>query len=146
MKILFLLSSLEPAGSETYCLSLAKAWEGRHDVFWISDALHFGQPYTSMPISRKAVPGGILNTLRVAFFIRKHKIQIVHSHSRRSHWVAAQAAKLTGIGHVTTIHQQLPAHFFSRLFPCLGHAAIAIDEVVAEHTRTHFHIPAESCI
>jgi glycosyltransferase involved in cell wall biosynthesis len=80
----------------------------------------------------------------VAKFIRKHKIQIIHSHSRRAHWVAAQAARLTGIAHVTTIHQQLPVHFFSRMFPCLGDAAIAVDEVVAEHTRSHFSIPSKN--
>ena len=143
MNILFLLSSLEPAGSETYCVALAGAWAGRHNVFWISDALHFEQTYTAMPISGKAFPLGIFNTLRVASYIRKHKIQIIHSHSRRAHWVAAQAAKLTGIAHVTTLHQQLPVHFFSTTFPCLGDAAIAIDEVVAEHTCANFSIPRQ---
>jgi glycosyltransferase involved in cell wall biosynthesis len=138
MKILFLLSCLEPAGSETYCVSLAAAWKGRHEVFWISDRLHSGQTYQAMPISGKAIPSGIINTCRVASFIRKHKIQIVHSHSRRAHWVAAQAARLTGIAHVTTIHQPLPVHLFSKLFPCLGDQTIAIDEVVAGHLRTAF--------
>jgi len=137
MNILFLLSSLEPAGSETYCLSLAKVWEGRHQIFWISDQLHFGQTYRSLPISQKAIPGGIFNTFKVAAFIRKHQIQIIHSHSRRAHWVAAQAAKMTGIRHVTTIHQPLPVHFFSRFFPCLGDATLAIDEVVSEHLVQH---------
>ena len=53
MRILFLLSSLEPAGSETYCLSLAEAWQGKHEIFWISDKLHNGQTYQSWPIHRK---------------------------------------------------------------------------------------------
>src|SRR5437016_11396962 len=110
MKILFLLSSLEPAGSETYCVALANAWQGKHEVFWISDRLHYGQTYQPMPISRKAFPMGIINTWRVASFIRAHRIDIVHSHSRRAHWVAAQAAKLTGIAHVVTVHQPLPMH------------------------------------
>ena len=138
MKILFLLSSLEPAGSETYCLSLAKAWRGKHDIFWISDRLHFGQSYLSLPISAKAFPGGVSNTFRVARFIREQGIQIVHSHSRRSHWVAAQAAAMTRIPHVTTIHQPPPVHVFSKLFPCLGDIAIAIDEVVSDHLQTNF--------
>ena len=58
-------------------------------------------------------------------------------------WVAAQAAKLTGIAHVTTVHQPLPVHFFSKLFPCLGDQTIAIDEAVADHLRRHFGRPAE---
>ena len=138
MRILFLLSCLEPAGSETYCVSLADAWNGKHQVFWISDRLHHGQAYESMPITRKAFPVGIINTARVASYIRTHKIEVIHSHSRRAHWVAAQAAKLTGIAHVTTIHQPLPVHFFSKLFPCLGDETIAIDEVIADHLRRNF--------
>ena len=138
MNILFLLSSLEPAGSETYCLTLARMWQDRHRVFWISDRLHYGQPYTSLPIHEKAIPGGILNTWRVARFIRQNGIDVIHSHSRRAHWVAAQAARLTGIPHVTTIHQPPPVHFFSRIWPCLGDCTIAIDEAVEDHLRTHF--------
>jgi hypothetical protein len=113
VRILFLLSCLEPAGSETYCTALAEAWRGKHEVFWISDRLHNGQSFTPMPIHRKAIPFGLINTWRVASFIRQNRIQIVHSHSRRAHWVGAQAARLTGIAHVTTVHQPLPAHFFS---------------------------------
>ncbi|MFA5975346.1 MAG: glycosyltransferase [Elusimicrobiota bacterium] len=141
MRILFLLSCLEPAGSETYCLSLAEAWQGKHEVFWISDRLHYGQTYTSWPIHQKAFPAGVLNTWRVARFIRRHQIQLIHSHSRRSHWVAAQAAALTGIPHVTTIHQPPPVHLFSRAFPCFGDAALAIDEAVVDHLTQRFHYP-----
>ncbi len=138
MRVLFLLSCLEPAGSEDYCVALEEAWRGKHGVFWISDKLFRGQTYRSLPIHRKAFPFGVLNTLRVAWFMRAHRIDIVHSHSRRAHWVAAQAAALAGIPHVTTIHQPLPVHFFSRLFPCLGDETIAIDEAVADHLRRRF--------
>ena len=143
MKVLFLLSSLEPAGSETYCQSLAEAWQGKHEVFWISDRLHGGQTYQSMPIHRKAFPFGLLNTWRVAAFVRRHGIQVIHSHSRRAHWVGAQAASLAGAAHVTTVHQPLPVHFFSKLFPCLGDQTIDIDEVVAQHVRQRFKRPAD---
>lgn len=139
MKVLFLLSCLEPAGSETYCVSLANAWAGRHEVFWISDKLHYGQSYTSMPIHKKAFPGGLINALRVASFIRKNKIQLIHSHSRRAHWVAAQAAFLTRIPHVTTVHQPPPVHIFSKLFPCLGDISLAIDEAVVDHLVKRFN-------
>ncbi len=138
MNVLFLLSCLEPSGSETYCLSLARTWEGRHDIFWISDRLHYGQTYHSLPISGKAIPEGVLNTGRVITFIRRHKIDLIHSHSRRAHWVAAQAAYWSGIPHVTTVHQPPPVHFFSKLFPCLGDQTIAIDEAVAESLVKHF--------
>lgn len=143
MRILFLLSCLEPAGSETYCLSLEKAWGNRHQVFWISDELHFGQKNNPMPIHMKAIPMGVVNTWRVAKFIQANGIQVVHSHSRRAHWVAAQAAKIAKIPHIATIHQPLPVHFFTRLFPCLGDRTIAIDEVIAEHVRQHFGAPLD---
>ena len=138
MRALFLLSCLEPAGSETYCVSLAKAWKGKHDISWISDRLHFGQAYTSMPIHRKAFPFGVWNTVRVLRFVRERGIELIHSHSRRAHWVAAQAAALARIPHVTTIHQPPPVHLFSKAFPCLGDHTIAIDEAVQEHLEKHF--------
>jgi L-malate glycosyltransferase len=138
MRVLFLLSCLEPAGSETYCVALEKAWAGRHQVFWISDQLHFGQTYTSFPIHQKAFPGGLLNTFRVLRFVKENGIEVIHSHSRRAHWVGAQVAKLAKIPHVTTIHQPPPVHFFSKLFPCLGDHTIAIDEAVQDHLRKHF--------
>src|ERR1700687_3692943 len=96
-----------------------------------------------MPIHGKAFPLGVVNTWRVASFIRTNRIALIHSHSRRAHWVAAQAAKLTGIPHVTTIHQSLPVHFFSKLFPCLGDETIAIDEAIAAHLRRYFGRPAD---
>jgi glycosyltransferase involved in cell wall biosynthesis len=138
LNILFLLSSLEPAGSETYSLSLAHAWQGRHRVFWISDQLHYGQDYLSLPIHQKAFPGGLFNTLRVSRCVRSHGIEIIHSHSRRAHWVAAQVSRLSDVPHVTTIHQPPPVHLFSQLFPCLGDRTIAIDEAVVGHLQAHF--------
>lgn len=141
MKILFLLSSLEPAGSETYCTALADQWGSRHEIHWISDRLHFGQTYTSMPISHKALPWGQWNVVRVAGYVKRHGIQVIHSHSRRAHWTAAQAAFWTGAAHVTTVHQPLPVHIFSRLFPCFGDMTIAIDEAVADHLLRRFHLP-----
>jgi glycosyltransferase involved in cell wall biosynthesis len=138
MRILFLLSSLEPAGSETYCVTLEKAWKGRHEIFWISDRLHYGQVYTSYPIHEKAFPGGVLNTARVLRYVKENRIELIHSHSRRAHWVAAQVATLARIPHVTTIHQPPPVHLFSKLFPCLGDHTIAIDEAVQDHLNRHF--------
>lgn len=87
---------------------------------------------------RKAFPGGVFNTLAVARFVRDHAIQVIHSHSRRAHWVAAQVSAMTQIPHVTTIHQPPPIHSFSRLWPCLGDRTIAIDEVIVEFLQTHF--------
>ncbi len=142
MRLLFLLSSLEPAGSETYCVSLAKAWANKHDIFWISDRLHFNQRYTSLPISAKIFPRGIGNVFNVARFIRANNIQLVHSHSRRAHWVASHAAKLTGIVHVTTVHQPPPIHLFSRLQPCLGDATIAVSEEARDRAVHGFAVPA----
>ncbi len=143
MRILFLLSSLEPAGSETYCVSLARAWQGKHDVFWISDRLHYGQDYLALPISQKAFPGGLRNAWKVARVVRERGIDLIHSHSRRAHWVAAQASFLTKVPYVTTIHQPPPVHLFSRLFPCLGRQTIAIDEAVRDHLMKRLGRPAE---
>ncbi len=140
MRVLFLLSCLEAAGSETYCLSLADTWKSRHDVFWISDQVHYGQKNNPMPIHMKAFPMGVVNTWRVANFIKENKIEIVHSHSRRANWVAAQAASIARIPHVATVHQPMPVHFFSTAFPCLGDETIAIDEAIVDHLKRDFGV------
>jgi glycosyltransferase involved in cell wall biosynthesis len=138
MKILFLLSSLEPAGSETYCVALARAWGGRHDIHWISPQLHFGQTYTSLPIHKKSFPVGYQNVWHVYRYIKNNGIDVIHSHARRAHWVASHAARWAKIPHVTTIHQPPPVHFFSKLSPCLGDHTIAINENVVTHLKRHF--------
>lgn len=143
MRILFLLSCLEPAGSETYCVALERAWKNKHKVFWISDQLHYGQTYESMPIHMKPFPVGYMNVRRVAEFIRANGIQIIHSHSRRANWVAAAAAKKARIPHIATVHQPLPVHFFSKLQPCLGDHTIAIDEAIVDHLQRNFRHPLE---
>jgi glycosyltransferase involved in cell wall biosynthesis len=96
-----------------------------------------------MPIHQKAVPGGVLNTFRVAAFVRRNKIDVIHAHSRRANWVAAQVSALTGRPYVTTIHQLMPVHTFSKLFPCLGDASIAIDEAIGDQLRSEFQVPAD---
>jgi len=73
-----------------------------------------------MPIHRKAFPMGIFKHVASRFLYTRHRIELVHSHSRRAHWVAAQAAKLTGISHVTTIHQRFPCIFSPPFFLALG--------------------------
>lgn len=143
VNILFVLSTLEPAGSETYCVSLAHAWSNKHRIYWISDSLHYGQQNKAMPISAKIFPRGFLNVWQVFQYIREKKISIVHSHSRRSHWVASHAARLARIPHVTTIHQPPPVHFFSKLEPCLGDMTIAVSEEVREHLLKSFPIQPE---
>ena len=70
--------------------------------------------------------------------MRPREEVLIHSHSRRAHWVAAQAAALARIPHVATVHQPLPVHLFSRIFPCLGDHTIAIDEAIHDHLRKHF--------
>ena len=124
-------------------MSLAKAWQGRHDILWISDRLHFGQTYQSMPIHQKAFPGGLINTARVAWAVRRAQIDVIHSHSRRAHWIGAQVSRLTGRPHVTTLHQPQVVHSFSKTFPCLGDHAIAIDEAIAHSLAQTWKMPQE---
>ncbi|MGQ0765370.1 MAG: glycosyltransferase [Gemmatimonadota bacterium] len=140
MKVLFLLSSLEPAGSETYCRSLERAWSGRHDVWWVSDRLFFGQEYLSLPITRKLIPHGLRNIVRLARECRRRRIDVIHAHSRRANTVAAGVSALTGIPYVTSVHLRHPDHLFQRLLPCWGRAALAVCETIRDNLLNVHHV------
>jgi len=88
-----------------------------------------------MPIHRQSLSDGDLNTWRVASYIRAHRIELVHSHSRRSHWVAAQQQNCW--------YFSCPRPFISR-FPCIFSPPFflawgsndRIDEAVADTSTT----------
>jgi len=133
-RVLFLHSGSEVTGSWTYARALQRAWGDLHQVFWINDGLEGAEPPDErLPLRKKLFPQGILNAIKVAEYVKKNRVTVMHSHSRRANMTAAMASAITGIPYVATIHLSTNSHFFSRLWPCAGDRTIAICENIADN-------------
>lgn len=142
MKILFLHSGWELTGALTYARALEAAWRSHHEVYWASDRPFFQNcRYFALPLSRKLIPHGLRNAVAVARIIRRHGIDILHSHSRRANCVAALASCLTGVPYVTTAHLRMKRHAWNRMLGCWGARTLAICESIASHLKTVNGVP-----
>ncbi len=132
-------------------LSHGLAERGHHVVVGASDGpfvrnLPATVPFVSLPIlsassSRKNI-GGILPTLGSLYrTIRRHRIDIVHSHKRYSDALARVASTMAGIPHVSTCHNTFSDY---RGITRFGMVTIACCENVRETLISHFHKPAAS--
>jgi len=147
MKILFLHSGFQWTGAITYARALESVWRGRHEVFWTGDTPFSAlNRYLQLPLSEKLLPKGIQNAFRLARYIRKQGIQLLHAHSRRANCVAALASGLTGVPYVTTSHQRMKPHAWNRMLGCWGGKTIAICESISTHLRQHNRVPDQQII
>ncbi len=71
-------------------------------------------------------------------FIKKNKIDIVHTHTRVAQVLAAASKLWTKVPFVSTIHMFYKRRLGRRLFPCLGNGIIAISDVIREYIVSEF--------
>jgi peptidoglycan/xylan/chitin deacetylase (PgdA/CDA1 family)/UDP-N-acetylglucosamine:LPS N-acetylglucosamine transferase len=136
MRILHLLSQVWVTGAETYAASMADYQiEQGHEVFIISDTFQtpVKAPWFSQPIANRSYLQRWKNIQYVASFIRKHKIEVVHSHSRAASWVAYFACKFTKVPLVSIIHGRQHLHLSTSAFDIYGDKVIAICKNMQEH-------------
>jgi glycosyltransferase involved in cell wall biosynthesis len=87
------------------------------------------------------------NIRPLAELIAKERADLVHARSRAPAWSARAAARRAGVPFVTTFHGTY--NFKSWLkkrynaIMASGDRVIAISEFIAEHVKTHYHVPAE---
>ena len=117
MKILEFITPSNIGGAENYVVNLSKKIaEKGHEIFILSSAgendknpelsvFKFLQnsraPFRIMAMGFKYNP---LTILRIAYFIKKNKFDIIHTHLSKANFVGALAAKLAGIKSVSTAH------------------------------------------
>jgi glycosyltransferase involved in cell wall biosynthesis len=134
VRVLFLHSGTELTGSYTYAKALEKAWDRPGEIYYINDGMAGAvAPAEALPLGKKLFPQGLLNGFKVAQFIRRNRIDIIHSHSRRANMVAAMASQQTGVPYVTTAHLSQRPHLFTRWWPCFGDRTIAICENIQDN-------------
>jgi len=146
MRILHIVISLDMGGLEMVVCALANAQIARgHEVclgvveypgmladrvqagaVWIGDLAHRGRWRTALALAR---------------FVRKHQIEVIHSHDPQPHFYAVLARLLTGVRVIHTKHGRnypdMPRRvFLNRVLAWFTERVVAVSEDVAELART----------
>ncbi|MGF1740821.1 polysaccharide deacetylase family protein [Vibrio profundum] len=149
MNILMALSQLEVTGAEVYATTIGdKLVKRGHQVHYVSDTLtkpHLG-PFHALRFNKRSIPRRFWHVAYLVYLIKKHKIQLVHAHSRASSWSCHIACKLTGTPMVTTVHGRQPVHASRKKFHAMGDKALPVCEAIRDQLINELEVPASSLI
>lgn len=105
-------------------------------------------PQLTLPLASKS-PWIILgNAVRLARFIRDHKVTLVHARSRAPAWSAWLASRWTGVTYITTFHGTygLSGGWFKHYYNSVmvrGPRVIANSLFIRDHIIENYAIPSE---
>ena len=135
MNILMALSQLEVTGAEVYATTVGNELTARgHNVHYVSDTLTkpFKGKYFKLRFNKRSIPRRFWHVAYLVYLIKKHKIQLVHAHSRASSWSCHVACKITGTPMVTTVHGRQPVHTSRKKFHAMGDKALPVCEAIKD--------------
>lgn len=147
MNILMALSQREITGAEVYAVSLSDELIKRgHHVHILSDTLTKSTQATFTPIAfnHRQIWYRLWHIAYVVYVIKRHRIQLVHAHSRASSWICTVACQLTRTPMITTVHGRQPEHKTRKLFHAFGHHIIAICENIQAQLINRLNVPAHN--
>ncbi|EFP96978.1 hypothetical protein VIBC2010_20210 [Vibrio caribbeanicus ATCC BAA-2122] len=129
------LSQLEVTGAEVYATTVGNQLTKRgHSVYYVSDTLT--KPYTGqffkLRFNKRSIPRRFWHVAYLIYLIKKHKIQLVHAHSRASSWSCHIACKITQTPMVTSVHGRQPVHPSRKKFHAMGDKALPVCESIEE--------------
>lgn len=136
MNILQVLSQFEVTGAETFAAALAdRQIEQGHTVHIISDNFYTPTKATVIahPIGKRDIGQRKKNIEFLKEFIRKHRIDVVHAHSRAASWVCFFATRQGNVPLVSSIHGRQHLHFSSTLFSIYGEKRVAVCRSIYDH-------------
>ena len=143
MKILHLLSQTHLTGAEVYAADLCKFQmrEG-HECLIISDTLSVksSAKYFPMAIHNRKHLNRIKNIREIIKFCKKHKIDLIHTHSRAGSWLTNIVRLFIDVAYVSTIHGRQSVHFSSKHKNVYGERIIAVCEHLQVHIKNELHI------
>jgi peptidoglycan/xylan/chitin deacetylase (PgdA/CDA1 family) len=135
MNILMALSQLEVTGAEVYATTVGNQLTKRgHSVYYVSDTLtkpYIGQ-FFKLRFNKRSIPRRFWHVAYLIYLIKKHKIQLVHAHSRASSWSCHIACKITQTPMVTSVHGRQPVHPSRKKFHAMGNKALPVCEAIEE--------------
>ena len=117
MRVMHILPELEEGGVERHVLMLSgQQREEGHDVYVVSaggklvSQLAKGVSHIRFPVHIKNPLVGIYCAVRLASFVKKNKIDIIHAHSRVPAWIAMLTSKMSGKRYFVTAHVDFGNH------------------------------------
>ena len=149
MRILHLLSQIEVTGAEVYAVQLADLQLQAGNQVWImSDTLHTPTAAQYIPVNLhvRTIVQRWRNIKTVRAFIKQHKIDVVHAHSRAAIWVGYGSTLKTKIPLVSTIHGRQKYSLSKRLWDMYGDRVIAICENVKKQIISDVHVKANKIV
>lgn len=136
LNILIANSGRKWIGEIAHCVLLYQELEKRGNRVWMAcrdgqDLHHYAQDnamrHVALGFSSGLSPFGDLGDLRtLRNFMRRERIDIVHAHRGKDHWIAALAARACGVPVVRTRHVVTPVgqHIFNRWIYTRATAAV----------------------
>jgi len=92
-------------------------------------------------------PKLLIAVMRIAKFVKRNNIDIIHAHTRVAQIIAGMVSIMTGVPFVSTCHGFFKYdRFFRKLFPCWGKRVIAISEAVRTHLMDDFKVPKDAAV
>src|ERR1043165_9851527 len=146
MRIMYISSALNFGGGERHVVDLAREMTARGvEVFvglrptnqW-QDRFYFLPPDRFLHVSVRN-SFGMMSANRIARFITKNNIHVLHAHVARDYLAAAVAARSAKTKLVITRHVMFPMKSFHRLALRNVDRAIAVQPAMVEHLERIFH-------
>jgi len=143
MKVLILSTHLNPGGISRYILNLSSGLVKKGiTVFcassgglWTKDLENLGVKHKFIPIKTKSILSFkiILSFFLLFPFIKKNKINLIHSNSRVTQFLGYLLYKFLNIPYISTFHGFYKKSIFRRLFKFSGLKTIAVSNSVKKH-------------
>jgi glycosyltransferase involved in cell wall biosynthesis len=135
LRILQVISSAARSGAERHTVDLCshltarghQVWAAVPEGSWLADELSSAGVGVVPCQFKKA--GGLASTLQLCRVIKKHKIQVVHSHLSRATMQSSAAAKFTKTGITASVHVRSIDPAF-RLVTKQGGLLIAVSDFI----------------
>ena len=154
MRILLISTHLNAGGISRYILTLAKGLKKNGHEVWVSCAPHGewltrleeeGISYITIPIKTKSILSIkiLISFFILAKFIKKEKIDIIHSNSRVTQFLGFLLYKFTHVAYVTTFHGFYRKSHARKTLKFEGLRTIAISQNVKTHLSQDLNIPEE---
>ena len=111
MKIIQLCPNLNQGGVERGIIEISKILDNQKDIVnyvcsnggqlvsELKDSKHY-----KLSIHKKNPINIVINSFKLAKYIKDNEIDIIHAHSRAPAWVGYLASKLTNTKYITTYH------------------------------------------
>jgi hypothetical protein len=93
-----------------------------------------------MAIHNRKYVNRIKNIREIIKFCKKHRIDLIHAHSRAGSWLVNVVRLFVDIAYVSTIHGRQSVHFSSKRKNVYGQRIIAVCEHLKGHVKDELHI------